>query len=368
MFSDARRRFLGGLGILAGGKLLESSGWGLLHAAGQQGGAAARADLWCTAAGDVKVSRGPWSSPDTLSPGVHFESLRLRMPDAVDLTAQVYLPASVRRGEKVPATLITDPYRREPRGDGARDLDGQARNGYAAIYVDVRGSGGSEGMPTDEYSVEEYEDTTRIVDWLSKQAWSNGNVGMYGISYSAFNSLWMAAAIKPPALKAIFLRAGTDNRYTDDVHYPGGTMVMVNHAWALGMLTSNATPGAPDYDLTSRGIARPLGYAPVASGLHPPADRWPLLAAGIARSRLRPSDDADVPGWRDARQVSELRPADHEELAGGDEGCAGPVAPLDDVARAGRRLERTAAALVRSLAERQGHRHAERAAPVVLHA
>jgi hypothetical protein len=41
--------------------------------------------------------------------------------------------ASVRRGEKVPATLITDPYRREPRGAGARDLDIQARNGYAAV-------------------------------------------------------------------------------------------------------------------------------------------------------------------------------------------------------------------------------------------
>jgi len=251
MASDARRRFLGGLGMLAGGKLLESAGWPLL-AAGQPRGAAVPNDLWCAAAGDVKVSPGPWSRPDNLSPGVHFESLRLRMPDAVDLTAQVYLPDSVRRGEKVPATLITDPYRREPRGGGARDLDGQARHGYAAVYVDVRGSGGSEGIPADEYSVEEYEDTTRIVDWLSKQPWSNGNVGMYGISYSAFNSLWMAAAIKPPALKAIFLRAGTDKRYTDDVHYPGGTMVMVNHAWALGMLTSNATPGAPDYDLTSR--------------------------------------------------------------------------------------------------------------------
>src|SRR5918995_1034595 len=99
MVSEARRRFLGGLGVLAGGKLLESAGWPLVHAAGQQSGAATT-DIWCVAAGDVKVSPGPWPSPDNLSPGVHFESLRLRMPDAVDLTAQVYLPASVRRGEK----------------------------------------------------------------------------------------------------------------------------------------------------------------------------------------------------------------------------------------------------------------------------
>jgi putative CocE/NonD family hydrolase len=120
------------------------------------------------------------------------------------------------------------------------------------MYLCVRGSGTSEGIPTDEYAVDECEDTARVIDWFSKQPWSNGNIGMYGASYSAFNSVWVAAALKPPALKAIFVRAGTDNRYTDDVHFPGGTMVMVNNAWALGMLTSNATPGAPDFDMHSK--------------------------------------------------------------------------------------------------------------------
>jgi uncharacterized protein len=212
---------------------------------------AGASELWAANAGEITVEPGMWASSEVLSPGVHFESLFLRQPDGVRLHALLYLPTDVRNGVKVPGTVVTDPYRGEPTNRG-RDLDDLARRGYSALYLHVRGSGTSEGIPTDEYAVEEHLDTARVIDWLSKQPWSNGNIGMYGTSYSAFNSVWVAAALKPPALKAIFVRAGTDNRYTDDVHYPGGTMVMVNNAWALGMLTSNATPGAPDYPTHSK--------------------------------------------------------------------------------------------------------------------
>jgi putative CocE/NonD family hydrolase len=90
-----------------------------------------------------------------------------------------------------------------------------------------------------------------VIEWIARQPWSNGAVGMYGTSYSAFNSIWTAANYKPKALKAIFVRGGTDDRYTDDVHSPGGIMMMVDTSWALGMVTDNAMPGAPDYDLNS---------------------------------------------------------------------------------------------------------------------
>ena len=134
-----------------------------------------------------------------------------------------------------------------PRSDSAA-----ARNGYASIFVDVRGTGGSEGIPLDEYSHQEHEDTEFVIDWLSKQSWCNGNVGMYGASYSAINSLQIAYELKPAALKAIFLECGTDIRYTDDIHYPGGSMLMVDNSWALGMLVMNAMPGAPNYILHDR--------------------------------------------------------------------------------------------------------------------
>jgi uncharacterized protein len=250
-----KRQFLRQVGAAAGVGLLQTRGFRTALAAGEQDAG----NLWSVDAGELKVFPGMWAASDSIFPGIHFESIFLRQPDGVRLHLQLYLPMSVKAGQKVPATLESDPYRREPVPPGVpqedylgRELEYLAHHGYAAIYLGSRGSGTSEGLPSDEYAVDEMEDTARVIAWMSKQPWSNGNVGMYGISYSAFNSVWMAAALKPPALKAIFVRAGSDNRYTDDVHFPGGAMVMINNQWALGMLTDNATPGAPDYNVNSK--------------------------------------------------------------------------------------------------------------------
>jgi putative CocE/NonD family hydrolase len=216
------------------------------------GGTARASDLWSRDAGAVRVAPGLWPGSTGLVPGVHFENVRLRMPDGVWLNALLYLPDSVKSGHQVGTQLTVDPYRAEPNGWVASELVGQVQDGFAAMFLDVRGTGGSEGVCPDEYTEAEYADTVHVIDWISRQPWSNGAVGMYGTSYSAFNSIWTAAQYKPPALKAIFVRGGTDDRYTDDVHCPGGIMMMVDGAWALGMITDNTVPGAPDYDLNSR--------------------------------------------------------------------------------------------------------------------
>jgi putative CocE/NonD family hydrolase len=240
MFS--RRRFLESAGIIVGATVLDRPNFGLIRL-GQQAPSRRRA----TDAGRVRVSPGPWTTLPVTEPGVHLENLYLRMPDGVRLNAFLYLPDKLSPGQKIPGLLETMPYRYGPQEDSY-----PARHGYASIFVDVRGTGGSEGIPTTEYSVEEYEDIAHVIDWLSRQPWSNGNVGMYGGSYGAFNSVWTAAAIKPPALKAIFAMCGTDNRYTDDIHHPGGSMLMVDNSWALAMVTSNAMPGAPGFELNSK--------------------------------------------------------------------------------------------------------------------
>jgi uncharacterized protein len=209
-------------------------------------------ELWSVDAGAIKISRGLWPASEYVVPGVHFENLLLRMPDGVHLNAILYIPAKVRSGARVGTQLTSDPYRTEPNGWAARELTGWAQDGFCGMYLDVRGSGGSEGIPADEYTEAEYDDLVHVIDWLSRQPWSNGAVGMYGTSYSAFNSIWTAAYYKPPALKAIFVRGGTDDRYTDDIHSPGGIMMMTDNSWALGMITDNATPGAPDYDLYNK--------------------------------------------------------------------------------------------------------------------
>jgi uncharacterized protein len=207
-----------------------------------------RPQLSAVDAGVVRVSPGFWTPflPKTTA-GVRLENLRLRMPDGVHLNAFLYLPENLDRNAKVPALVNTMPYRYEPQNDSFL-----ARNGYASIFFDVRGTGGSEGIPSDEYSLWEYQDTTHVIDWLSKQPWCNGKIGMYGHSYGAFNSVYEAAALKPPALKAIFALCGTDCRYTDDIHCPGGTMLMIDNAWALGMIISNAAPGGPDFSVNSK--------------------------------------------------------------------------------------------------------------------
>ena len=245
MLQASRRRLLRQLSVMAAAAL---SGNGLL----QPGRAAAGSTepLWAHDAAGLRVARGPWPVPADLPPGVRFESIRLRMPDGLHLAGLLYLPA--RPGRSVPALLHVVPYRHSPDMGTYLPMGYYAKRGYAELYIDVRGTGGSEGVPLDEYSPQEHADTVRIIEWLSKQRWSNGAVGMFGTSYSAFNSVQIAAEFHPPALKAIFALCGTDDRYTDDIHHPGGIMLMADSSWALGMITSNATPAAPDFDMDSQ--------------------------------------------------------------------------------------------------------------------
>jgi uncharacterized protein len=117
--------------------------------------------------------------------------------------------------------------------------------GLAVCRADVRGTGSSEGIAEDEYTDREWQDHLETIDWLSTQPWSNGNVGMYGTSYSGFNSL-QVAALAPPALKAIIPIFATDRRYTDDVHFGGGIRRGIDFLdYPLMMTAMNALPPVP---------------------------------------------------------------------------------------------------------------------------
>ena len=93
------------------------------------------------------------------------------------------------------------------------------RHGYVVAAVDVRGSGASFGKFTGMFNLPETQDAYDITEWLAAQAWSNGNVGMYGGSYLGITQ-YMAAGQKPPHLKAIFPEVAVSDLY--DLLWHGG--------------------------------------------------------------------------------------------------------------------------------------------------
>ena len=113
-----------------------------------------------------------------------------------------------------------------------------------AIRVDMRGSGESDGHMADEYLAQELDDACEVIDWLSRQSWCNGRVGMMGKSWGGFNAL-QTAALRPPALKAIITVCSTDDRYADDIHYMGGALLNDNLWWGAIMLAYQARPADP---------------------------------------------------------------------------------------------------------------------------
>jgi predicted acyl esterase len=99
-----------------------------------------------------------------------------------------------------------------------------AAHGFGYVRVDLAGSGESDGRLHDEYLQSELDDAVEVIAWIADQRWCTGNVGMFGISWSGFNSL-QVAAMRPPALKAILSSDSTDDRYADDIHYMGGCVI-----------------------------------------------------------------------------------------------------------------------------------------------
>ncbi|WP_369215992.1 CocE/NonD family hydrolase, partial [Streptomyces flavofungini] len=174
------------------------------------------------------------------------EDIRVPLADGTKLYARVWRPVT---DEPVPVLLEYLPYR---LSDWTAPRDFQrhpwyAGHGYASVRVDVRGHGNSEGLPTDEYSAQELADGVEVVNWLAAQPWSTGRVGMFGISWGGFNSLQIAA-LAPEPLKAIVTVCSADDRYDNDVHYMGGSVLAVDmHAWAATMLAFVSRPPDPYY-------------------------------------------------------------------------------------------------------------------------
>ncbi|KPV40149.1 peptidase S15 [Thiohalorhabdus denitrificans] len=174
-----------------------------------------------------------------------LENVWIPLSDGTRLAARIWLPEDAEE-HPVPAILEYIPYRKR---DMTRDRDDQnhpyfAGHGYAAVRVDLRGSGDSDGVLEDEYLRQELDDGVEVIRWLAEQPWCDGNVGMIGISWGGFNGL-QVAALQPPELKAIITVCSTDDRYADDVHHMGGCLLGDNLSWASVMFAYNSCPPDP---------------------------------------------------------------------------------------------------------------------------
>ncbi len=191
------------------------------------------------------------TAPQPPSPpayGIELQAASIPMQDGVRLAADLFVPTGGRRGERFPVLLEYLPYRKtEDQADNWSFYSYFVTRGYVVARVDLRGTGNSEGrLVPYEYSEIEQQDGEVLIDWLSKQPFSTGNVGMFGISWGGFNSIHMAMR-RPPALKAIIAVDATDDLYQDDVHFMDGILHV--DSWEMGQDLRNLVPGAPDFTL-----------------------------------------------------------------------------------------------------------------------
>jgi predicted acyl esterase len=174
-----------------------------------------------------------------------IENEIIELADGCRLAARVWLPDDAEM-DPVPAILEYLPYRKR---DGTSQRDALthpyvAGHGYACVRVDMRGNGESDGLMLDEYTEQEQDDALEVIDWLARQPWCTGAVGMIGISWGGFNGLQVAAR-RPPALRAVISLCSTDDRYADDIHFMGGCLLNDNLSWASTMFAYSSRPPDP---------------------------------------------------------------------------------------------------------------------------
>jgi uncharacterized protein len=154
-------------------------------------------------------------------------------------------------------------------------------DGYACVRVDSRGAGRSPGY-LDVWSPRETQDLYQCIEWAGTQPWSNGKVGINGISYYAMNQ-WQVAALKPPHLSALCIWEGASDYYREVCRH-GGILCDFLSSWYPRQVAS-----------VQHGVGARGAKSAVTGGLvaGPPT----LSGAELANNR------ADIPGEAKRRRL-----------------------------------------------------------------
>ena len=163
------------------------------------------------------------------------------LPDGTRLAADLYRAAGTGPG---PVLVSYYPYRKD---DIIGSLFERTRirlceRGYASVFVDMAGTGASEGEYGESFDLaREGRDGAEIIEWVAGQDWCDGNVGAWGVSYGGMNAL-AAAAHRPAHLRAIIAVYATTDIYRDTIA-PGDCPGMLGrYAWAAHMMALGLCP------------------------------------------------------------------------------------------------------------------------------
>ncbi|WP_439585754.1 CocE/NonD family hydrolase [Dyadobacter bucti] len=171
------------------------------------------------------------------------EDVTVPMRDGINLLADVHRPAGKGR---FPVLIAASPYPRQVQNLGAPAgfieagaSDFFVPRGYVHLIVNLRGTGGSGGT-FGFFDAQERQDMFDLVEWAAEQPWSNGNIGMVGISYFAMTQI-EAAVERPPHLKAIMPVACTFDLYEAAYHHGLFSSSFITPFLSMIGLTSSQT-------------------------------------------------------------------------------------------------------------------------------
>jgi hypothetical protein len=178
--------------------------------------------------------------------------VKVPMRDGVKLSTDLYIPSG---SGKFPTILTRTPYDNNAAGLVGPAMYFAAR-GYVVAVQDVRGRYDSEGqwVPARHEANDGYD----TIEWIARQPWSNGKVGMVGGSYLGITQL-QAAALTPPHLVCIFPLVAYSDQYKQWTYTGGAFALGLNQSWmALRMSTHTGQVNYADLNVPGV-IPRPSG-------------------------------------------------------------------------------------------------------------
>jgi putative CocE/NonD family hydrolase len=199
-----------------------------------------------------------WSTSPRAYKVVVEHDVKIPVRDGTLLNANVFRPDA---GEKFPAILGYFPYHMSKQtapikvdsfSSAIFKHPGQeltnasiesgdpwffGRRGYAHVLVNIRGTGKSEGR-YNFLGCQEQQDGHDVIEWIARQPWCSGNVGMFGVSYFAWIQQYVAAT-RPPHLKCLFGPWAASDMYRDGAYHGG---ILAHKFWCAWSTTELDNP------------------------------------------------------------------------------------------------------------------------------